>query len=194
MGCEELIESLRKEAEEKVREIWREAEEEAGLIRANVSGRLDAMGRERPDRKSSEEEVRDILLEAENKARGIRLEAEDKLSARLYCLALSSLGFLREEGYEEIFGKLVSELPSYEWRRVRANPLDFSLAKKYFPEAEITADKDITGGVAVEGREGDVRVINTFEKRLERSWLQMLPDLLGDIRRELMDNGNPPES
>lgn len=191
MGCDELIESLRKEAEAKVSEIWREAEDEAGMIRANLSHSLEAMRQERADGQSSKEDVRKILLEAETRARTIKLESEDRLSKRLYSLAASWLGFLREENYVKIFGRLVLDLPSYEWRKVTVNPLDSGLAKKYFPEAEVTADGDIAGGMAVEDKAGSVKVINTFEKRLERLWPQILPDLIGDISREVMDNGSP---
>lgn len=191
MGCDELIESLRKEAETKIREIWKESEEEAGMIRANLSSRLEAMRQEGSYGQSSEGEVRKILLEAESRAKIIKLESEDKLSTRLYFLAVSCLGFLRDDNYGEIFGRLVLDLPSYEWRKVTVNPRDSGLAKKYYPEAEIETDGDIAGGMAVENKTGDVKVINTFEKRLERSWPQMLPDLFGDIRREVMDSGTP---
>jgi V/A-type H+-transporting ATPase subunit E len=194
MGCEELIESLRKEAEAKTREIWKEAEEEAGKIKAAVSLRLEAPERDNAAERASEEGARKVLLEAETRARMIRLTSEDSLSARLYSLASASLGLLRGERYEDIFGRLVMELPSAGWQRVRVNPDDSGLAKKSFPGAEIVADKNIAGGMETEAEEGSVRVVNTFEKRLERSWPQMLPDLLADIYREVMDSGTPPKS
>ncbi len=191
MGCDELIESLRKEADAKIRQIWKEAEEEAGVIRADLSRGLEAMKQEGPYGQPLKNDVVNILLEAESRARIIKLEYEDRFSARLYSLAASCLGFLRDENYAEIFGRLTLDLPSYEWGKVTVNPRDSGLAKEYYPEAEIAADSDIAGGMAVENKGGDVKVINTFEKRLERSWPQMLPDLLGDIRRETMDNGTP---
>jgi V/A-type H+-transporting ATPase subunit E len=194
MGCDELIESLRKEAEEKTREIWEEAEKEAGKIRADISLRLEALQRDNAAERSSDEVPRKVLLEAETGARMIRLIADDRLSVRLYSLIASSLCLLREEGYEDIFQRLVLEIPSFEWQRVRVNPDDSALAQKSFPGAEVVADKSITGGVEVEAEEGGVRIVNTFEKRLERLWPQMLPDLLGDIRKEVMDNGTPSES
>lgn len=193
MGCDELIGSLRKEAEAKVREIWSKAEEEAGMIRADLSQRREAMRQENSYGQSSEE-VRKIQLDAETRARIIKLESADRLSMRLYSLAISCLVFLREENYGEIFGRLVHELPSCQWLGVRVNPLDSDLAKKYFPEAKITADKDIAGGLAADDGEGKAKVVNTFEKRLEKLWPQILPHLLGDISREIMDNGTPDQS
>ena len=194
MGCEELIASLRKEAGERTLEIWKEAEEEAGKIRAGVSLRLEALQRDNAAGRASEEGSRKVLLEAETRARMIRLTSENSLSERLYSLAVSSLRLLRDQRYEDIFNRLALELPSPGWQRVRVNPDDPGLAKKYFPGAGIVVDKNITGGMEAEAEEGNVRVVNTFEKRLERSWPQMLPDLLVDICREVTDNATPPKS
>jgi len=191
MGCEELIGSLRKEAEEKVREIWREAEEEAGKMRAGVSLRLETLRQENASGSSSEVDRLKVLLDAENRARTIRLTSEDRLSARLYTLAVSSLQLLRGKGYEEIFHRLVLELPPLGWRAVRVNPDDSDLAKKFFPDAGIVGDRNITGGMEAETEEGGVRVANTFEKRLERAWPQMLPGLIADINREVMADETP---
>lgn len=184
MGCEELIESLRKEAARKAAGIWREAEEEAAAIRAGVSARLKEM-RQYGTTGYSDEKAGQILLDAGKKAQLIKLESDEALSGRLFALAISSLGILREEGYEKIFAGLALELPSYEWKRVKVNPHDTALAGKYFPGAEITADRTITGGMELEAEEGGVRVINTFEKRLERLWPQMLPGLVEEILKEV---------
>jgi V/A-type H+-transporting ATPase subunit E len=194
MGCEELIESLRKEAEAKTREIWREAEEEVGKIRAAFSLRLEAPERDNAAKRASQEGARKVLLEAEARARMIRLTSEHSLSERLYSLASTSMGLLREGRYNDIFEGLVKEIPFAGWQRVRVNPDDSGLAKRSFPRAEIIADKNISGGMETEAEEGSVRVVNTFEKRLERSWPQMLPALLADIYKEVIDNGTPPKN
>jgi len=190
MGCEELIESLKKEAEEKVREIWIEAEEEAGKMRAGVSLRLEALRRENASGSSSEADQK-VLLDAWNRARTIRLTSEDRLSARLYILAVSSLHLLRGKGYEDIFQRLALEIPPLGWHSVQVNQDDCDLAGKFFPDAGIAADRNITGGMEAEAEEGWVRVANTFEKRLERAWPQMLPGLIADIYREVMDDESP---
>lgn len=190
MGCEELIGSLRKEAEEKVREIWREAEEEAGRIQAGFSLRLEALHREHAS-ESYSEAWQKTLRDAGNKARRIRLASEDRLSARLYILAVSSLHLLRGKGYEDIFQRLALEIPPLGWRSVKVNQDDCDLARKFFPGAGIVADGNITGGMEAEAEEGWVRVANTFEKRLERAWPEMLPGLIADINREGMDDESP---
>jgi vacuolar-type H+-ATPase subunit E/Vma4 len=193
MGGDELIEALRKEEEGKTREIWEEAEKEAGKIRAGLPPRIGMLRRDNAAGRSADEVYR-MLLEAEIAAKVIRLTACDRLSVRLYSLAASSLRLLRREGYEEIFERLVLELPSFGWQRVTVSPDDFALARKSFPGAEIATNMGIMGGVEAEAEEGGVKIVNTFEKRLERSWTEMLPALLEDINREVMDNGTSSES
>ncbi len=193
MGGDELIESLRKTAEEEAGRIWRDAEEEAGRIWAGISARLEAVRQHETAGPPSEEEAEKILRGAETRARTIRLQSEDDISRRLFSLAESSLGHLREKGCEEIFGRLVLELPPSEWLEVAVNPQDTGLAKKYFPRAEIRADGNIKGGMKAGVKAGVVQIINTFEKRLERSWPHMLADMLVDIRMGGSDSGTPPK-
>jgi V/A-type H+/Na+-transporting ATPase subunit E len=192
MGCEELIESLRKQADEKIREVWRKAEEEAVKIRAAASLRLETLRLDNAAGLSSQKEIEKVFLEADNSARMIRLTSENRLFVRLYSIAFSYLGLLREKGYEDMFRRYVLELPPFGWQVVQVNPNDLGLAKKFFPGAEIVAEREITGGMEAEAEEGRIRVTNTFEKRLERIWPQMLPGLLDDIYREVMKSGTPP--
>lgn len=194
MGCEELIESLRQEGEEKTRRVWREAEEEAGKIRAAFSISLNALQCDDAVKRAAKEEAGKVLIEAETSAKMIRLTSENSLSARLYSLAAASLGLLREDRSKDVFIRLVHELPNVRWQRVRVNPDDSAKAKEVFPGVEVGAVKDITGGIEAEADEGNVRVVNTFEKRLERSWPQMLPDLLADIYNGEIDNGTSKKS
>jgi len=192
MGCEELIEALRKEADEKVRDIWVEAEKEAGKVRADISLRLETLRQGIAAEKSSEEESEKVLLEAQNRVKMTRLTSEDMLCSRLYSLAASSLHILREQGYEDIFRKLALELPSFGWRKVRVNPDDPILAQKLFSGAEVITDSNITGGMELESEGGGIWVVNTLEKRLERAWPLMLPALMEKIYREVSKNGTPP--
>lgn len=193
MGCEELIGSLRKEAEEKIRQIRKDAEDAAVKIRTSASLRLEALRQDNASKRSIEEEAAKVLLEAGKKVRMIRLTAEDKLSARLFSLAASSLYRLRGDGYDDLFGKFVSVLPPLAWKTVKVNPSDHALAKKFFPESVIVPDSAIIGGLEVEADEGRMKVINTLDKRLEKSWSQMLPDLLHDIDQKVKENGTPAE-
>jgi len=194
MGCRELIKSLKKEGDEKVLGIWSAAEDEAGRIRAGVILRLEEVRRKITEELEGEEALQRLLLEAETKARLSRLAAADNLSRRLYIIAVSSLYLLREQQYENIFEKLVLELPSAAWRSVTVNPADKGIAEHFFPEAHVVTESRITGGMEVETEEGKITVINTFEKRLERFWPRMLPELLDDLAKDVVCDGTAQEN
>jgi V/A-type H+/Na+-transporting ATPase subunit E len=192
MSCKELITSLKKAADEKVLVIRHEVEQEAGAAKADVARRLEQ--RRDEAKKKEAAALRDAnaqaLSAANNRAREIRLAAEKELSARLEAAAASSLSALRKTGYETAFRKMAQELPALAWHTVRVNPEDVGLAKKYFPGAEIVPDPKITGGMDVSMKDGSIRVINTFEKRMERAWSDMLPLLIRDVYGEGSD-GTP---
>lgn len=175
-----------------MREIREEAEKEAERMREDISLRLEALQQDKAAGSSSGEEPARVLLDAQNRVRMIRLSSEDRLSSRLYSLAASSLHMLRIQGYGDIFHRLVLELPSHVWRNVRINPEDSGLAQKFFPDAEIIPDSNVTGGMEVEAEGGGVRIINTLEKRVERAWPLMLPLLMNDIHRKVTENGTAP--
>ncbi len=183
MSCKELIASLRKAADERVRLLWQEAEREAGAIEAAAAQRLEKLRQDIGEKRSvyARDKAVQAVSEAERRARQVRLSAEKALSSRLYDIARSSLHELRGKDYEAVFGKMARELPALAWRTVRVNPADRLLAGKHFPDAEIVADSKITGGMDASTEDGAVRIINTFEKRLERAWGDMLPELIGDV-------------
>ncbi len=195
MSCKELIDSLRKAADERILLLREEAQREAGAAKADVARRLE---QQRDDAGRKQEEARrdayaQALSAANNRARALRLSAEQALAARLKDAAISSLAALRKADYEAVFQKLVQELPALSWKTVLVNPRDVELAGKYFPDAKIMPDPAITGGMDASARDGSIRVINTFEKRLERAWSDMLPHLIKDVYREVTD-GTPAAS
>lgn len=183
-----MIKSLRKAAEERVSLLWQEAEAEAGRIRAEAAGRREQM-REEANRKQTVM-TRNLLGQAESearsKARSVRLSAEKALSDRMYRTAVSLLPLLsKRQGYDTLFGSMARELPGRSWQTVRVNPRDVELAKRYFPRAEIVTDASITGGMDVSSDNGAIRIINTFEKRLERAWGDLEPALIKDAYQEV---------
>lgn len=192
MSCKELIESLRKGADERVRTMWSDAENEAAKIRADAEGRLGQLRRDM-DRKlllmTGDQSAR-AGSDASKRARIISLSAEKNLSARLYAAAVSLLPSLREKGYERVFKALACELPAAPWQTVLVHPQDLALAKKIFDGAEVVADPKITGGMEVSVQSGAVRVTNTFEKRLERAWGDLQPDCIRDAYREVNGEGS----
>jgi vacuolar-type H+-ATPase subunit E/Vma4 len=189
MSCSELIDSLRKAADERVRLLWQDAEREAAEAKADVARRIGQLHDDAGRRQASAQRDAIALARsaANSRAREIRLSSEQALSGRLRDAAGPLLSGLRDPGYEAVFTKIARELPALAWRLVRVNPEDALLAKKYFPGAEIVSDPGITGGVDASTEGGSVRIISTFEKRLERAWSDMLPILIREVYREVAD-------
>jgi vacuolar-type H+-ATPase subunit E/Vma4 len=184
MSYRELIDALQRECEEKSRKIWQEAEGEAERARADASKRIEE-GREGRDRNQSAALKilsESILSEASGRARLSRLLAEKELTDRLYRIARNCLPHLKGEGYKDIFSALVNELPQCEWVVVKVNPQDRRLAEALFPEDEVVSDSAVTGGIEVTEKGGSVRVVNTLEKRLERIWSEILPEITDEVR------------
>ena len=184
-----MIESLRLSGEEKIRLIRQEAEQEAKALQEAAAVKIEELRKNYADKLTSAEgdETLHALAEAGSRAQRVRLEAERGLSDRLYSIARSSLHLLRDNGYPAVFEKLALELPSFPWKLVRVNPDDVGLARKHFPGAEIIPVENTAGGMEATVADGTVRVINTFEKRLERAWSELIPLLVKDVYREVSD-------
>lgn len=191
MTHQELMDALRREGEEKIQAIWRDTEAEAEKLRQQALRRLEELREECRERQALaiEEQAGAVLEEAERRAGLIRLVAEQELAERLWRLARRSLPRLRKEGYGEVFAVLVGELPPGRWQSVKVNPADLEKAKEHFPEVDILPDSAVSGGLAVTGEGAGVRIINTFEKRLERGWAEILPGLLKDIYGKISGHG-----
>jgi len=180
MGCKELIGSLRAAGDEKLKAIRVEAEQEAERIRAEAARRTAALQEEHARRHAAEaaRQSEALMAEANRTVRAIGLRAERALAERLYSAARASLPTLRNVGYRDVFMGFARELPRFTWKTVRVNPEDVKLAREQFPEAEVIAEPDIIGGLEAASEGDRVRVVNTFEKRLERMWEELLPDIM----------------
>ncbi len=188
-----MIDSLRKAADDRVRLLWQDAESEAGKARAETARRLEQLRSEvaRTEAATARERNAQAVTEANSRARVIRLSAEKALADRLQSAAAASLRRLRGNGYEAVFGQLARELPPLPWRTVRVNPDDVALAQKLFPQANVVPDPRIAGGLDVTTDDNGIRIVNTFEKRLERAWSEMLPGLIKEAYREASDGTAP---
>lgn len=184
MTCEALITELRRQGEAEKQAIWQAVEAEAAVYRRNAEQRWaseqDAAEEER--RLAAEARAREIRLAAEQEGRQRQGQAEIELAERLYHLARRVMPVLQDEVRGEMFVRLARELPARTWERVHVNPSDLAWAREFFPQAEVVADGDITGGVEALDREGGLRVINTLEKRLERGWPLILPAIFAELR------------
>ncbi len=193
MGHEELIASLRKEGEEKVRAVRDAAEAEAENIRAETAGKIGRLRDEFRNKEARLTKIQedDVLSSAEKKVKTIMLSAEKSLSERLFNLSLPCLHELRMEGYENIFSALVREIPPVKWDEVRVHSADVGMARRYFPDSVIVPDDDISGGFEAALENGRRQIINTFKKRLERAWEEILPFLVIDTYKEAAQHGIP---
>lgn len=187
MGCKELIESLRKAADEKALAIWDEVESEAAAVRAGVEQRLAPLRGDLEHRKAAAAAaaLARALSEAQNAARHSRLGSEREVAGRVFEHARTALAGLRKSGYAGVFRSLADELPRLPWTTVRVNPADTDLARERFPDAAIEPDETVTGGMAASTAGGAMRVDNTFEKRLERVWTGLLPRIMEEVYAEL---------
>lgn len=183
MGHEELIAALRQEAAAKALAIREEAVAEAERIHRDADRRIrDIREESRQQEEALAREAEEIALsQARQEARGILLTAEAGLAGRVCALVGDMLASLRQRNYTVVFDALIAELPVFPWEVVRVNPADEAFAKKRFPGAVVQTDPSITGGLEVSDRAGKVRVINTFEKRIENLWPEILPDLVREI-------------
>ena len=183
MGCKELIESLRKIRDEKIVAIWNEVEAEAAVIQDGVSRKREQLRSDLEGEKAAavNEKNERALSEAQRSSRSHRLTAEKGITERLFALAARSLGQARTEQYPAVFRELVRELPPFTWKKVQVHQADASLAREHFPGAEIVPAEGITGGfiAAIEGER--IRVDNSFEKRLERCWPELVPEMIKEI-------------
>jgi len=192
MGYKELVEALKTEGEEKIRTIRQQAETEVEAIKEKAAKKIEQIraGHERTQSIAIKDQADAIVLEAAAEVRAIRLRAEKELSDRLYRQALSSLYLLREKRHAEAFDALVKELPHYHWEVIKVNPADVTIAKTLFPSAEIIPDPVITGGLEAMDKDGRIHIINTFEKRIERAWSEILPALIEEIEQGLQVSWN----
>ena len=187
-----LREAVFRAAQEKAERILAEARENAeSIIKRAEEGR----------KKRLEEEGSKILSEARLKAREIIAEAKlqakaevskaklkvlDELRSRVMD-SLSSLGEgEREKSLRSLIGESLQYLP--QGRVVVAvAPKDVGIAKKVVSELGIDAEvatAEISGGVIVSTPDGGVKVLNSYEQRLqeylEKRIHEVLEILLGD--------------
>lgn len=186
MSSRELIESLRCAGEAKLSALRQDAEQEADALRSAAGAKLAELRKSHVDQlaAAAEAETSRALAVAEKKARSLRRSAEQELSSRLLAVARSLLHELRDDGYPAVFEKLALELPPLPWKLVRVGPADVKLARTFFPDAEIVPVETITGGMDASLPDGSIRIVNTFEKRLERAWNELVPLFIRNIYGE----------
>ena len=197
MGQEELKRALVREAEERVRSLWSEAEAEIAELRDELAERNYRADTEAARKRQSDSAA--LQAESQQRITGFRrracLEAESRLLERLQELARELLPSFVAQHREKWFAALVEELPEHAWQQVSVHPDDIPQAEKLFVDAELKADDGIVGGLIVKGAGGRVQVDNSLAKRLERLWPELISLLIGKIReKEPFDETASPET
>lgn len=186
MGIQELLETLKKNEQKQIEDIWQAARAEAENLRQQVDKAIDAVSKEHAEQLAAacQRSRRSITSEAENETRSKKLFAYQSLEQALFNAAVKKLPLLRDQQYEKVFATLVQELPENNWEEIIVNPGDCELAAQFFPNEIIRSDKDVSGGLVAATAAGRITVDNTFAKRLERQWFRILPCLIEDIEKQ----------
>ncbi|HKJ05115.1 MAG TPA: V-type ATP synthase subunit E [Geopsychrobacteraceae bacterium] len=191
MGQQELEAALRREGEERAREIWCSVEASAHQLRDETDEKLQALRQKSRWRQGAE--VARLVEEARSAAfyrgRMCRLTVEQGLDRRLQALVASLTSQLAESGGEDLFAALAAEIPEFNWTLVKVNPRDEGVARACFEAAEIVTDESIGGGLSVQGDDGRLIVTNTLEKRMSRLWPELLPEMMKELRQRIENDG-----
>lgn len=183
MNVEKLKQALLKQAKEQIEKYYSDADKEVEKFRVDKICELEQFKAEynKKMEKELEKKRTEILADANKKARKMLVLAEDEFAKKVYALALAELASLRDDTYCDCFERLVRELPEYHWEEVTVNHQDVSLAAKFFPDVRINVSNRITGGFEVSAKSGTITVNNTFEKRLERAFSNIIVELLKEV-------------
>jgi V/A-type H+-transporting ATPase subunit E len=175
LGLNELIDSLKKNGQKQIDDIWQAAESEAEILRKQIAEAIADITKIHADKLASacQKSMRAIFSETEVKTRQKKLFAYQNLDQALRNAALKQLPSLRQQKYEKIF----------------VNPDDLQMAAKFFTANSLQPDSAISGGVLAETANGRIVVDNTFEKRLERKWPQILPQIIAELEKHFEKSG-----
>jgi vacuolar-type H+-ATPase subunit E/Vma4 len=186
VDAEELLASLRKEAGEKIKAIWRETEAEAARFEAEQAAALEAFRCSSEDLSTDETGRRqaDLLLRARREAARRRHAAEQDLAERFFVLAEASLPELGADG-RGLLARLAGELPLAPWERVVVNGQDAAAARTLFPGAVVATDNGIPGGMEVASAGNAIRIVNTLDRRLRNLWDDIVPELIGQCNEAI---------
>ncbi len=186
MGLQELLETLKKNEQKQIDDIWQATHQEAEMLRQQVKEAINEISQKQADQLAAacQKSRRSIISEAEIETRSKKLFAYQALEKTLRDAAVKQLPTLRHLHYDRVFALLVKELPEKQWDTVTVNPEDGERARTYFPQDCIRTDAAISGGLRAATADGRIIVDNTFEKRLERLWFRILPQLIAHIEKQ----------
>ncbi|ASJ01902.1 V-type ATP synthase subunit E [Thermococcus profundus] len=180
-GAELIIQEIHKEAEQKVQYILNEAREEAEKIKEEAKKRAEAQAEWilRKAKTQADVEKQRIIANARLEVRKKKLAVQESLIREVLSALEERLANLPEDEYFDVLVKLVREAveelgvgsvvirSNERTLKIIESRLD-ELSKAVGAEIDLGEPVDVIGGVIVEGRDGRVRVDNTFDARIER--------------------------
>jgi len=192
MGQHELHNALRREADNRIRALWAEAEAEVEEQRTALKREHDTLQQAARQEQRSEEQAvrRTAAAKAELEMRRCRLLARAALAKRLLALAEPLLVELGSANREGVWQSAVTELPVAEWQILTVHPDDAQRARRDFPETEVRTDTTLVGGVIAATTDERIVIDNSLAGRLLRGWPEFLPELTEALEREINNHGS----
>jgi len=183
MSRETLLAALRRDAQQLLDELAARGKEQAAALAREGEERLVEMQAKEERRRVelAALERQTALARSRHQALAARLAGEERLQQRLFALARQLLAELATEDSARLLAALAEEIPAAEWHTATVHPRDEEDARRHFPQAQVSGDAAVSGGVRVADRSGRIVVDNTLEKRLARGWPELLPALLREL-------------
>jgi len=191
MGRDELIAALKQKAADEKQAIWRQAEQDAAAAKREAADERQRLERQRLEKVRQQEQAltRQLNRRVARRLQAARLRTQQRLAERLERLARQLLAELPTNERRQAWATLADELPQRRWQRVRVHPDDSDAARSRYPDSQVEEDAALGGGlVAIEADEA-LLIDNSFERRRQRLWPQLLGLLLARLGKESEGGG-----
>jgi vacuolar-type H+-ATPase subunit E/Vma4 len=187
MGESELKTALQLEGEMQIRDFWQQSEFAVAERRREVETELMQLRAETDHRLQAEvtELHSSLHFVAQTRAMECGLRAEATLEERLLLMAHKILPLLANTERATLWKALRKELPEADWTILKVHPADQQLAARDFPSAVIESEEALGGGLIATSADGMIRIDNSLNCRLIRAWPDLLPKLLGELRKRV---------
>ena len=179
MPYEQLIESVEKCAEDKIRGVTEKATRDAEEIITEAAKRDEIIKKRHLDtvKKTVDSERRKSLGKINEKTRMQLIQAKEAVFVKAFTEAQKNLLSIRgQPDYEIFFRKILTEAVHElegEEIQLHINKRDEALCKKLLPElksnCEIVTDIICAGGLNADTKDGRFIIFNTIESRFERA-------------------------
>jgi len=186
MGRDELIAALQQKAADEKQAIWQQAEQDVAAAEREAADERQRLERQRLEKIRQQEQALMLQLNRRvaRRLQAARLRMQQRLAGRLETLARQLLADVPPDARRRAWVILADELPQRRWQRMRVHPDDAAAARSRYPDCCVEEDAALGGGlVAIEADEA-LQIDNSFERRRQRLWPQLLGRLLARLDNE----------